>query len=136
MRLVRGVFSLICLALVIGCEAPGRPAREAPASPGAAVALPELRFYALESCMACTVITAMLHELESGYTGRMRFRDVTISSDAVRRELKALGLETHGLVGLSATGDVKLRLEGHEFGVPEMRKAAEELLESGRKANQ
>lgn len=78
--------------------------------------------------MLCSKIGAAVRELEPEYSGKVRFRVIPIKGDAEREEVKSFDIGTHGLVGLTPEGEVRVKIPGHEFGKPEIQEKTDELL--------
>ncbi len=66
---------------------------------------------------------------EGTYNGKVRFYVVEVTSEAIRKEVESWeGLGNHGLVGTSASRELKVMLPGHEFGRSSIIKKVDELI--------
>lgn len=76
-------------------------------------------------------VESAVGELAQEYEGRVEF-NVIPAEETMRRaeELDSYGFTAlkHGLVGFDATGEVRVKLAGHDFGKDRIAAAVEEVL--------
>lgn len=68
--------------------------------------------------------------LEDEYAGRVTFQLIPAKADGFKEDVARYELETHGLVGFDAAGEVVVTLPGHNFGREEIVAAVERVLGS------
>jgi hypothetical protein len=66
--------------------------------------------------------------LEKEFPGKVVARNLDATTDAARKEIKALGFENHGLVIRSAKGDVLFKQPDHKVNMDDVRKELTALL--------
>jgi len=66
--------------------------------------------------------------LSPSYEGKVKFEVIDVSTQEHKDAIKGYDLGTHGLVGLSPDGNLKVKIPGHEFGKDEITAKVKELL--------
>jgi hypothetical protein len=66
---------------------------------------------------------------EGTYRGKVNFYVIEVDSDHVKAEVKRWpGLGSHGLIGTTPDGQLKVVIPGHQFGKVEIIEKIDELL--------
>ena len=66
--------------------------------------------------------------LEKEFPGRVRAENVDATTPESKKEVQALGFETHGLVIKSADGKVLWKAADHKVKIEDVRNALQDLL--------
>lgn len=112
------------LLLPLCLAACAKPAAESALDPS----LPTIVYYSLgKTCPYCSSIEKSLAEVAETYKGRVNV-DVRPAVSRQEERLKYGITQGHGLVALTADGDVKSRIEGHDIRKQDLVDRVEELL--------
>lgn len=67
-------------------------------------------------------------ETEGTYADKIRFTIVPNSTPGFAKDVAGFGLGSHGLVGLSSSGEAVKKLPGHSYGKSEIIEVIQALL--------